>query len=153
MIIAAAMAAVTAAPHGRSTFEVTMPTEPRLLKVQQDLGFAEAVVAGDTVYLSGVIAGQQPGEDTFEPAFERAFLDIQDRLGRVGATWDDVVQMITFHTDLAAQMPTFVKVKKRYVRAPFPAWTAISVSRLASSNGVAEIQVTAKLPRARRDRK
>jgi enamine deaminase RidA (YjgF/YER057c/UK114 family) len=147
MIITVSLAAAAVpASHGRSAFEVTMPTDPRLLKVHQDLGFAEAIVVGDTVYLSGVIAGQQPGEETFEPAFERAFADIQSRLARVGASWDDVVQMMTFHTDLAAQMPVFVKVKNRYVRPPFPAWTAIGISRLASPNGLAEIQVTAKLP-------
>jgi len=36
-------------------------------------------------------------------------------------------------------------VKKNYVKPPFPAWTAIQVSRLIPPNGITEIKVVAKL--------
>jgi hypothetical protein len=36
-------------------------------------------------------------------------------------------------------------VKKNYVKPPYPAWTAIQVSRLIPSNGITEIKIVAKL--------
>jgi len=42
-------------------------------------------------------------------------------------------------------MPAMVAVKKNYVKPPFPAWTAIQVSRLIPPNGITEIKIVAKL--------
>jgi enamine deaminase RidA (YjgF/YER057c/UK114 family) len=43
-------------------------------------------------------------------------------------------------------MPAITAVKNRYIRAPFPAWTAIGVSRLIPDKGLTEIKMVAKLP-------
>jgi hypothetical protein len=51
---------------------------------------------------------------------------------------------MSFHTDLTTQMPAIVAVKNIYVKPPFPAWTAIQVSRLIPSNGITEIRIVAK---------
>jgi hypothetical protein len=40
-------------------------------------------------------------------------------------------------------MPAIVAVKRRYVRPPYPAWTAIGVTRLIPNSGVTEIRATA----------
>lgn len=66
-------------------------------------------------------------------------------LKRARATWDDVVDITTFHTDLTTQLPAIVAVKNKYVKPPFPAWTAIQVSRLVPNNGLTEIKVVAKV--------
>jgi hypothetical protein len=42
-------------------------------------------------------------------------------------------------------MPAIVTVKNRFVKAPFPAWTAIQISRLIADNGITEIKIVAKL--------
>jgi hypothetical protein len=42
-------------------------------------------------------------------------------------------------------MPAIVAVKNNYVKPPFPAWTAIQVSRLIPTNGITEIKIVAKL--------
>jgi enamine deaminase RidA (YjgF/YER057c/UK114 family) len=42
-------------------------------------------------------------------------------------------------------MPAIVAVKNRYVKAPFPAWTAVGVSRLIPARGITEIKLVAKL--------
>ena len=52
--------------------------------------------------------------------------------------------MTTYHTDVPAQLDAFVKVKARYVTAPYPAWTAIDVDRLVPDKGLVEIRVIAK---------
>ena len=55
--------------------------------------------------------------------------------------------MTTYHTDLAAQAEAIAAVKQRYVKAPFPAWTAIGISKLFEPAGVTEIKVTAQKPK------
>jgi len=127
----------------RQSSIVIMSDNPAAAKSEEEAGYSDAIVAGDFIYLSGVVASLRPGETSYEAAYTRAFEQIGSRLSRLGATWDDVVEMTTFHTDIAAQSPPFIAVKRRYVRPPYPAWTAIGVSRLVPPFGVTEIKVVA----------
>ncbi len=140
-LLIVAHSAVHAAP-GR----VIMPTDPKALAQLEHFGYADAVVAGGMVYISGVIASPIEGDAGFEPAYERAFAQIAATLQRAGASWADVVDMTTYHTDLLAQAAPIAAVKARYVKAPYPAWTAIGVSRLFENAGITEIKVVALLP-------
>jgi enamine deaminase RidA (YjgF/YER057c/UK114 family) len=122
-----------------------MPSDPASLKIGEDWGFSDAVVTGDTIYLSGVVVGVREGEIDLRLGYTRAFERISAILRNAGATWDDVVEITSFHTDLTTQMPAMVAVKRNYVKSPFPAWTAIQVSRLIPTNGITEIKIVAKL--------
>ena len=142
-IAALALTAAFATPAAaRDPAQVLMPPPGRDAAHQQ-WGFAEAVTHGDTVYLSGVVAGFWETTDQ-SVAYDRAFAQIADILKRSGSSWDDVVEMTTYHTDITTQLDAFVKVKARYVTAPYPAWTAIDVDRLVPDKGIAEIRVIAK---------
>ena len=123
---------------------VTLPDDPAALKARQQWGYADAVLSGDTAYFSGMIAMVEEGESTPEAAYERMFQLFDQRLRKVGCTWDDVVEITSFHTDLATQMPFFLAVKDKYVRRPFPAWTAVGVTRLIVANGVTEMKLVAR---------
>ena len=114
-------------------------------RFQEEWGYSDAVVAGDTIYLSGVVVGQREGE-TLEAAYDRAYRQIGAILRRAGASWDDVVDITSYHTDVTAQMPAIVAVHRRYVTAPFPAWTAIDVDRLIPERGITEIKIVARRP-------
>jgi enamine deaminase RidA (YjgF/YER057c/UK114 family) len=129
----------------RQVAKVLMPSDPASLKISEDWGFSDAIVTGDTIYLSGVVAGVRDGETDLRLAYTRAFERISEILKNAGATWDDVVEITSFHTDLTTQMPAMVAVKKNYVKPPFPAWTAIQVSRLIPTNGITEIKIVANL--------
>jgi len=129
----------------RQDARVLMASDPAAMKLEQDWGFADAIVTGDTIYLSGVVAGVREGETDLKVGYTRAFERIGDILKNAGASWDDVVDITSFHTDLITQMPAIVAVKNNYVKPPFPTWTAIQVSRLIPSNGITEIKVVAKL--------
>jgi len=131
----------------RQQATVLLSEDPGERKFQQDWGYADAVIAGDTVYLSGVVAGLRDGETDLKLAYDRAFARIGKVLERSGASWDDVVDITSFHTDLTTQMLAIVAVKKKYMRDPPPAWTAIGVSRLIPNSGITEIKIVAKLPR------
>jgi enamine deaminase RidA (YjgF/YER057c/UK114 family) len=140
----------TANAGTRQQSTVLLSGNPEERKFQQDWGYADAVITGDTIYLSGVVVGLRAGETDLKPAYERAFVKIGAILKRSGAGWDDVVDITSFHTDLTTQMPAVVAVKNKYMQAPPPAWTAIGVSRLIPNTGITEIKMVAKLPSARR---
>lgn len=143
-ILVAACAANTAAGGARQDARVFMSKDPGLLKAQEEYGFCDAIVTGDTVYLSGVVAGVRDGETDLRVAYTRTFERIGEVLKSAGASWDDVVEITSFHTDLTTQMPAISAVKKNYMKPPFPAWTAIQVSRLIPPNGITEIKVIAR---------
>lgn len=138
--------------HAGSRQEATivLSEDPQERKFQEDWGYADAVITGDTIYLSGVVAGLRPGETDLRQAYERAFAKMGAVLKRSGASWDDVVDITSFHTDLTTQMPAIVAVKKNYIVGPPPAWTAIGVSRLIPNTGITEIKIVAKLPKPAR---
>jgi enamine deaminase RidA (YjgF/YER057c/UK114 family) len=116
------------------------------------LHFSPALRSGDLLFVSGVGAGLRSGETEAdkEKAIERAFEEIGKTLAAAGASWDDVVQITSYHTDFAAgakpadQQALFRKVKDRYVMAPYPAWTAVGVDRLWNEALFAEISVVAR---------
>jgi enamine deaminase RidA (YjgF/YER057c/UK114 family) len=147
LALAAAGAAdqVQAAPAegARGHATTIMSQDPGTRHDQEEWGYADAIVAGDMVFVSGVVAGLRPGESGYEAAYIRAFDEIGARLRRVGASWGDVVEISSFHTDLVSQMPAMVAVKRRYVGPPYPAWTAIGVTRLIPGSGITEIRVIA----------
>ena len=145
--VMALLVAPRAFAGARQDAQVVMATDPDELKFQQDWGYASALVSGDTVTLSGVVAGVRPGETDLRAGYTRAFERIGVILRNAGVTWDDVVDITSFHTDLTTQMPAIVAVKNRYIKPPYPTWTAIQVSRLIPDNGVTEIRIVARKPR------
>ena len=129
----------------RQDAKVVMGSDPEEAKFQTEWGYASAIRVGDTIYLSGVVAGVRKGETDLTLGYERAFKAIGETLKSTGASWDDVIDITSFHTDLTTQMPAIIAVKNRYIKAPFPAWTAIQVARLIPPNGVTEIKIVAKV--------
>ena len=117
-------------------------------RFQEEWGYADAVVAGDTIYLSGVVVGLREGDTDLVGAYDRAYREIGGILARAGASWDDVVDITSDHTDVTTQMEAIVAVHRRYVRAPFPPWTAIDVDRLIPDRGITEIKIVARRPAA-----
>jgi enamine deaminase RidA (YjgF/YER057c/UK114 family) len=128
----------------RQDATVLMAEDEGERRFQEEWGYADAVVTGDTIYLSGIVVGMREGDTDIEAAYDRVYKRIGSVLKRVGASWDDVVDITSFHTDVTAQMPAIVAVHKRYVKPPFPAWTAIDVDRLIPERGITEIKVVAR---------
>jgi enamine deaminase RidA (YjgF/YER057c/UK114 family) len=139
-----AAAPVPAAPGHR----VIYPEDPRQRALQEQVGWAESVTAGDTVTVSGVIAYTLPTDQGLEPAFTRAFEQLTRALNRAGVSWADVVEVRSFHTNPTAQLDAMAKVKKRYRASPDPAWTAVGTSSLLMPNGITEIALVAHKPGA-----
>ena len=145
--IAAAMPTMAAA-QTRQQATVIMSADADERRFQEEWGYSDAIVAGDTIYLSGVVVGLREGETDLEAAYERTYARIGNILRRAGASWDDVVDITSYHTDVVTQMPAIVAVHRRHVTAPFPAWTAIDVDRLIPERGITEIKIVARRPAA-----
>lgn len=109
--------------------------------------FAPAVKDGNRLYCSGVIGVGADGKPPADPEaqFTQAFDSLQSVLTTAGVTFAEVIDMTTFHVGLQTHLRTFMKVKDRYIKLPYPAWTAIGVSELAFPGALVEIKVIARL--------
>ena len=145
-IAAQSSTALQEPPHARRPENVVVPVSVEDQRELEEWGYADAVIDGDRVWLSGVVAGLRPGETMAdqERAYDRAFRGLGDVLKRAGSSFDGVVEITTFHTDLPAQIEAFKKIKHRYIRGPFPAWTAIDIDRLVPDRGLVEIKLVAQ---------
>lgn len=117
-----------------------------------DWHLSPIVDAEDYVFFSGVTGFHPDGRVDADPEtqFRDAFAFVQTNLAEVGLDWSSVVEMTTYHVDLRRHFDSFVRVKDEFIRAPYPAWTAIGVSELISPGTLLEIRVIAKRPPAAR---
>ncbi|RQV24406.1 RidA family protein [Burkholderia cenocepacia] len=118
--------------------------------VYEKIGYAPGVRVGDTLYISGQIgrdAAMQRIEDR-EAQIVQAFENLKHVLEAAGASFDDVVDLTTFHTDMR-DLPLFMQVRDRYFHAhPRPAWTAVGAHMLGGAPGyIVEIKAVAVLRR------
>jgi enamine deaminase RidA (YjgF/YER057c/UK114 family) len=129
----------------RQRATVLMSENEGARKFQEEWGYSDAVVTGDTIYLSGIVVGLREGETDLEAAYERVYRRIGSILQRAGASWDDVVDISSFHTDVERQIGKMAAVHKSHVKPPYPAWTAIGVAKILGG-GITEIKVVARRP-------
>ncbi|WOF42524.1 RidA family protein [Sphingopyxis indica] len=107
--------------------------------------FAPAIRVGDRIWLSGQVginADFVAGKDMEEQA-RFAFEAIKATLAAAGASLADVVELMSFHTDLRGEIADFVKVKDAYFPNDYPCWTAVGVTQLAAPEYKVEIRVVA----------
>lgn len=111
-----------------------------------DFHFAPAVKDGNRLYCSGVIGIGSDGKASGDPEtqFTQAFELVKSVLTTASLSFSDVIEMTTFHVGLQKNLPVFMKVKDRYMQAPYPAWTAIGITELAFPGGLVEIKVIAR---------
>ena len=151
LLLPAAVATPSAAgAQARQQSTVLMSEDPEERRFQEQTGYSDAVIAGDTIYLSGIVVGQREGE-SLDAAYERGYRRIAAILRRAGASWDDVVDLTSYHTDITTQLEAMSAVHRRHVRPPFPAWTAIDVDRLVPDRGITEIKIVARRSAAARN--
>jgi enamine deaminase RidA (YjgF/YER057c/UK114 family) len=155
--VAAALAAFTPAQiksddkpreGARQQSRVVVPDRDK--HAYESWGYAPVIVTRDgTLYVSGQIVKLE-GEGTYQAryaaGFKKTIARIGETLAAAGASLDDIVDITSYHTDLARQLETAVKARMEVMRPPHPSWTAIGTTALAGPDGVTEIRVVAKLP-------
>lgn len=113
-----------------------------------NIRYAPAVRVGETIYVSGQIGrdcNMQLVEEK-EAQFVQTFENLKNVLAAAGATFDEVVDVTSFHTDMR-DLPLYMKVRDRYFTGTFvPAWTAIGAASLCGAPGYfLEVKVVAVL--------
>lgn len=142
-IAAAALAASALAVQPLSAQAERIVPAP-MQGIYESFHYAPAVRAGDFLYLSGVVGvPRSEGEAGLREAAEQAFTAAAMVLAEAGYSFDDVIEMTSFHTDLEAQKAPFQEVRNHFLSEPWPTWTAIDVDRLWMPEAVVEVRFVA----------
>ncbi len=110
-------------------------------------GYSAAIRSGDLLFVSGQVGSRADGspEPDFEAQVAQAFANLEATLAAAGCTFDDIIDVTTFHTDPEKQMPAVMAVKTaQFPQTPYPNWTAVGVTWLSGFEF--EIKVTARIP-------
>ncbi|WP_179379827.1 RidA family protein [Jannaschia marina] len=111
-----------------------------------DLPLSPAVRAGGLVFLTGMTGSGPDGAMPADPArqFDAAFDKIAHVLAAAGLTLGDVVEMTSYHIDMARHFDRFETCVRARLDAPFPAWTAVEVAGLRRPGALVEIRIVAR---------
>ena len=111
--------------------------------------YSAAIRAGELLFVSGQVGSREDGspEPDFAKQVQLAFANLGEVLKAAGCTFDDIVDVTTFHTDPESQFEVIMSVKdKVFPQKPYPNWTAVGVNWLAGFDF--EIKVVARIPAA-----
>lgn len=114
-------------------------------------GYSAAIRSDGLLFVSGQVGSRKDGsaEPEFEAQVRQAFANLRATLAAGGCTFDDIVDVTTFHTDPENQFDTIMAVKNEMFPAPpYPTWTATGVTWLAGFDF--EIKVIARIPQSRK---
>jgi len=119
--------------------------------------FAAVRRAGDMLYVSGVIVNRRKGEGNDIAAFKlqtrRALERLRKNLEAADSDFQHVVMINSFHVWQGVnfsgtrdeQFRVFEDVIGEFMKAPYPAWTAVGTTGLLSDGGIVEVQLIAKV--------
>jgi 2-iminobutanoate/2-iminopropanoate deaminase len=112
--------------------------------------YADAVVAGDTLYVSGIVPvdgeGRIVGGDDVVAQARQVFATMERVLAAAGASAGDVVKVTVYLLDIDDR-PKINPVRQEFFGATRPASTLVEVSRLAVPGALLEIEAVAHLGR------
>ncbi|TQV75690.1 RidA family protein [Denitrobaculum tricleocarpae] len=111
--------------------------------------YSAAIRSGDLLFVSGQVGSREDGspEPDFKKQVQLAFDNLAEVLKAAGCSFDDVVDVTTFHTDPEAQFEAISEVRTKEIgEKPYPNWTAVGVNWLAGFDF--EIKVIARIPQA-----
>ena len=110
--------------------------------------YSTATLAGETIYLSGMIgidpAVQRPVEGGTLAQARQAFENIKTVLGELGATMNDVLKTTVYLTDIG-EFGEVNKLYAEYFGPDYPARTCVEVSRLPLGLSI-EVECIARRP-------
>ena len=108
--------------------------------------YSAAVRSGDLLFVSGQVGSREDGspEPDFAAQVKLAFDNLKAVLEAAGGSFDDVVDVTSFHTNPEAQWETVLAVREKEIgEAPYPTWTAVGVNWLAGFDF--ELKVVARI--------
>jgi 2-iminobutanoate/2-iminopropanoate deaminase len=110
--------------------------------------YTDAVAAGDTLYLSGILpvdaAGEVVGGDDVVAQARQVFVNMRQVLAAAGARPADVVKVTVYLLDVDDR-PLINPVRQEFFGSARPASTLVEVSRLAVPGARLEVEAVAHL--------
>ena len=111
--------------------------------------FAQVVKHGKVIYIAGQTSvdanGNLVGKGDIEAQTRQVFQNIQKCLEAAGATFDQVVKINVYSTDLDAHLGVIAKIRQEYLSKGPVASTTVQVSRLVHPDWLLEIEAVAIL--------
>ena len=127
-----------------------MTKKPVIPPAQQsyvnDWHFSPGVIANGFLFASGVTGtDRQTGAVpvSFEQQVRNAIETVHEVLAEAGLRFEHIVDLTTCLVRLTEHRETFRALKNEYLCAPYPAWTAIGVTELATPGTQIELKVIA----------
>lgn len=109
---------------------------------------SQAIRVGELVFVSGQVGMDETGElvslDDFETQADQAFRNLSKVLEAGGSSMDRVVKVTIFLTDMAANFPAVVDLRRKWFTPPYPADTIVQVQSLYSPDVMLEIEAVAR---------
>ena len=123
-------------------------TTPDFARFPDQWHLSPVLDTGAFVFFSGMTGVRADGSLASDPEeqIRDVFAFLAANLEVAGLSFDDVVELTSYHVGLRAHLAAFIKVKDAYVSPPYPAWTAIGVSELITEGTIVEVRIIAKRP-------
>jgi reactive intermediate/imine deaminase len=122
---------------------------PATLSAPTGYSHIAEVSGGRTIYIAGQVAfdnsGKVVGKGDFSAQATQVFENLKLALAEVGATFENVVKVNTYVTDMS-HMQTLRQIRARYYGKNAPASTLVEIGRLASPDLMIEIEAIAVVP-------
>ncbi|MBN3759386.1 RidA family protein [Burkholderia sp. Ac-20365] len=123
--------------------EVIVPSS--MQRIVERAGYVPAVKVGATVFCAGQVGRTADLEVIIDPQsqFLACWENLRVVLEEADCTFEDIVDMTTYHVQMSQHMAVFREVKNRVFPRATCAWTAIGVSELAHPGLLVEIKCVA----------
>ena len=123
-------------------------TAPAFTHYPDEWHLSPVLDTGEFLFFSGVTGVRPDGSLAAEPEeqIRDVFTFLNGNLEAAGLTFDEVVEMTSYHVNLRRHIGTFIEVKDRFVGPPYPAWTAIGVNELITEGTIVEVRIIARQP-------
>jgi len=119
---------------------------PPTLSVPTGYSHVVDVQSGRTIYIAGQVAldksGNVVGQGNFAAQTTQVFENLKLALAAAGATFDNVVKLNTYVTDMS-QVQTLRDIRAKYYGKNAPASTLVQVGKLAREELMIEIEAIA----------
>ncbi len=111
-----------------------------------DWRMSPGLETGGFIFLTGLTGAEPDGTLSNDPEeqIRQAFIQVATVLSEGGLTFEDVVEMTTYHVGLRGHLELFKEIRADYVREPYPAWTAIEVAGFVTEGVIVEIRAIAR---------
>lgn len=128
-------------PEGSEVFGETRSAFERF-------GYSAAVRTHGLLFIAGTIGRRADGiiADTIEEQTEIAIRRIEEILRLEELDLSALVDVTSYHVDIHQHLAGFSAAKQRLITPPYPTWSLIGASGLASPGLLVEIRATAAYP-------